>query len=396
MMHWITLALGIARTSSVLSSSLTTSTNGTTLNTTDSPSQASSSFPTPTTNTSDWAASEESVLSFVMSEAGSKMQGNVTTSQVSSNLVSMESIYPQISSLAGGNVSASQPSSCPSPNASSWSPYLNLPHYNGLNVVNQSPDNPGKFKNATEWLNAFGNIKALPGNWSAIRLYSTTDGDDTDPLQRHLELALPAAKEHDLYIHAGVWSGGDDNTRRFQIEKVALDRALQINGCGNIIAISVGNEDLYMNRSKEETGMVRVPLMSVNLLIDQVNEISALLDSHGCCHVPVTHTDTYGDWTKPEAVALVQAVDFLTVNIFPYWGGVSIDNANATLWEQMDITRDYAAKFGKEVWLGENGWPYNVSLIRSDILTQELTRGIGISDQRHCPTKLSQYAEILL
>lgn len=239
------------------------------------------------------------------------------------------------------------------------------PRLIGLNIVNQSPT--GGWKTPADWDKAFTNVVNNPNNnafnqtgpkFNAVRLYSTSEGPNPDNTTAHLSNALPMARKHNLQIHAGVWSGGDTHTARFATELAALDAALASFGCANIAAVSVGSEDLYRNESTAVTGMAREPLVDVMLLVDQVQRVMEVLDRHGCCDVRVTHADTFGEWLRVDVTEpLVRQVDFVTVNVFPYWEGVAVEDAGAVFWQHLGDVRAMAARYGKEVWVGESGWP---------------------------------------
>ena len=54
----------------------------------------------------------------------------------------------------------------------------------------------------------------------------------------------------------------------------------------------------------------------------------------------------------------MNAVDqAIIVNIFPYWENASIAQARAYLDDHIEIVANMSNEYGKEVWLGETGWP---------------------------------------
>lgn len=182
--------------------------------------------------------------------------------------------------------------------------YTSIGPWYGLNVVNSRPGpnqhSLGPKSDTTDWEAAFKIVKNLLPYINAVRLYSTMDWNGTSPEWLYLENALLAAKEYGLKILAGVWSGGlgADNQARFSAERDALANALQMHGCSDIVAVSVGNEDL--NNVNEMTSLSPAQVattkqQTVDLLIQQINETRAVLDQFGCCNVPVTHTDTWNE-----------------------------------------------------------------------------------------------------
>src|SRR5262249_18541405 len=71
--------------------------------------------------------------------------------------------------------------------------------------------------------------------------------------------------------------------------------------------------------------------------------------------VPVTYADVWEFWLRARPV--YDAVDFVTIHILPYWADLPIPAEQAA--EHVDsIRRQVTAAFpGKEVLIGEVGWP---------------------------------------
>lgn len=125
-------------------------------------------------------------------------------------------------------------------------------------------------------------------------MYSTTDGAVT-----HLMNAMPAAQKNRLMILVGVWSG---TRKRFDVEKSALQDVINQFGCGNIAAISVGNEDLYSvnivyaGASGSEKDNYKTDI--AHTLVRQISQVRDMVRSLGCCNVPVTLTDTWNEFSN--------------------------------------------------------------------------------------------------
>lgn len=69
--------------------------------------------------------------------------------------------------------------------------------------------------------------------------------------------------------------------------------------------------------------------------------------------LPVSTADTWSTWlAHPELAA---ASDFIVVHIYAYWDGVSIENAAQYVIDKCDAVK--AAYPGKDVIIGETGWP---------------------------------------
>lgn len=71
--------------------------------------------------------------------------------------------------------------------------------------------------------------------------------------------------------------------------------------------------------------------------------------------VPVTTAALDEVVVDPANRTIVDAVDLLFVNFYPFWDGVAIDRATDTLKQQFADVE--AVSGGKEVWISETGWP---------------------------------------
>ena len=106
---------------------------------------------------------------------------------------------------------------------------------------------------------------------------------------------------------------------------------------GTIRAVVVGNEVLLRGE------------MSATDLAATIRAVKARVP------VPVTYADVWEYWLRNADVAA--AVDFITIHILPYWEDFPIPARNAAAHVD-SIRRQLAAAFaGKEVIIGEVGWP---------------------------------------
>ena len=71
--------------------------------------------------------------------------------------------------------------------------------------------------------------------------------------------------------------------------------------------------------------------------------------------MPVTYADVWEFWLRNRDVAA--AVDFITIHILPYWEDFPIPARNAAAHVESIRRRMVAAFPGKEVIIGEVGWP---------------------------------------
>lgn len=159
---------------------------------------------------------------------------------------------------------------------------------------------------------------------NAIRTYSSTweNGE--------LDIIVPIANEFGVPVHAGAWLTGDPETDRREIE------ALKYLGQHyKIESAIVGNEVMLFNRMSDEE------------LIGYIEEVKDALD------VPVTTAEIGGILRQHPAV--LEAVDYYLIHIYPFWDGRPIEEAAG------DVVREYQAwqrdYSSKRVVIGETGWP---------------------------------------
>lgn len=140
-------------------------------------------------------------------------------------------------------------------------------YWKGFNVGANNPD--GSCKTQADWETAFKKLQALPGYFSSVRLYASSDCNT-------LANAVPAALATGTQILVGVWT---EDATHYNNEKQALIDAINAHGHDWIIAISVGSEDLYRGDTDANTlaqqiydvrGMVRA--MGVTQDVGHVGE----------------------------------------------------------------------------------------------------------------------------
>ena len=158
-----------------------------------------------------------------------------------------------------------------------------------------------------------------------VRIYSTDYGLD--------QIAGIAAR-HGLKVIQGLWLSRDAEKNRDQIDTAV---ALANRYPDTIQAVVVGNEVLLRGE------------MAAGALADTLRAVKARIKQ------PVTYADVWEFWLRNPNLA--SAADFVTIHILPYWEDfpIAADKAAA----HVDaIRRRVAAAFpGKEVLIGEVGWP---------------------------------------
>jgi exo-beta-1,3-glucanase (GH17 family) len=158
-----------------------------------------------------------------------------------------------------------------------------------------------------------------------VRTYSTEFGQD--------QIAGIAAR-HGLKVLQGLWLSGHADKNREQVETAV---ALANRYPDTIRAVVVGNEVLLRGE------------MSPEDLAATIRAVKARVK------VPVTYADVWEYWLRNRDVA--SAVDFITIHILPYWEDFPIAARDAAAHVDSIRRRVVAAFPGKEVIIGEVGWP---------------------------------------
>jgi glucan 1,3-beta-glucosidase len=158
-----------------------------------------------------------------------------------------------------------------------------------------------------------------------VRTYSIENGLDQVPGQ---------AAKVGLKVIQGIWLGSDRLKNLAQIT-TAVNLTRQFPDV--ITALVVGNEVLLRGE------------MTASDLAANIRSVKAQVS------VPVTYADVWEFWLKNREI--YDAVDFITIHILPYWEDVPI-RAKFAAGHVDSIRKRMAVAFpGKEILIGETGWP---------------------------------------
>jgi len=158
-----------------------------------------------------------------------------------------------------------------------------------------------------------------------VRTYSVENGLDKLP---------EIARRHGLKVLLGLWLSSDAEKNSRQIATVI---ALGKEYPDTIRAIIVGNEVLLRGE------------MSANDLIAVIRQVKAQVPE------PVSYADVWEYWLRNREVA--NAVDFVTIHVLPYWEDFPLPATLAAAHVDAIRKRVAAAIPGKEIVVGEVGWP---------------------------------------
>ncbi len=158
-----------------------------------------------------------------------------------------------------------------------------------------------------------------------VRTYSNENGLDQVPA---------IAQRVGLKVIQGLWLGSDRKKNRVRIDAtIALAKRYR----DVITAIVVGNEVLLRGE------------LSAPDIAEVLREVKTATS------MPVTYADVWEYWLRNRDLA--QAVDFVTVHILPYWEDFPISAGQAGAHVDSIRSRVAAAFPGKEILIGEVGWP---------------------------------------
>jgi len=200
-------------------------------------------------------------------------------------------------------------------------------------------------------------LQGAPGKFNTIRLYTNIQaGTEQDPKPI---AAFAAAVATDTKLLLGVWASG---TTSIDGELNALTAAIKEHGTkltDLIVGISVGSEDLYRVsepgiRNKSGVGN------SAEQIVKFIKDVRSKLADTPLSKIKVTHVDTWTAWVNVSNKAVIDNVDFLSVNAFPYYEverNNSLDNAANLLSSALSATEGVAGS--KDVWITETGWAYS-------------------------------------
>lgn len=164
-------------------------------------------------------------------------------------------------------------------------------------------------------------MRLLSGTVQAIRTYSVIRGQEHIP-----ELAA----KYGLSVAVGAWIGPD--LARNEQELATL---IQLAPRRNVVRVLVGNEALLRN----------------DLPVEDL--IAYIKRAKGKIWKPVSTAEPPHIWlNNPD---LVKAVDYIAVQLLPYWEGIPINEAVNSVFERLDELRD--AYPGKPIVVTEVGWP---------------------------------------
>ncbi|KAK4043851.1 glycoside hydrolase [Parachaetomium inaequale] len=227
-------------------------------------------------------------------------------------------------------------------------------NYLGFNSGATLADRSAKFK--SDWLAEFKTAQGLknaPGKFNAVRLYTNIQAySQDDPIE-----AFDAAIETSTKILLGIWTSGTDSIDK---ELSALTKAIEKYGSkftDLVIGMSIGSEDLYR---VSETGIINKAGVGAgpDVLVKFINQYKKTVADTGLKNVPIGHVDTWDAWTNGTNKAVLDAVDWVGVDEYPYYeNGKGNDIKNSGTLFDRAFNAVSGAVGDKPIWVTETGWP---------------------------------------
>lgn len=228
-------------------------------------------------------------------------------------------------------------------------------NYLGFNSGATKDDRTAKFKSDfVAEFKAAKNLQNSPGDFNAVRLYTNIQAySTTDPIE-----AFAAAIETKTFILLGIWASG---TTDISGEINVLKKAVTTYGSkftDLVIGMSIGSEDLYRDSPTGKANKAGIGA-SPETILKFIKTYKEGVANTPLASKPVGHVDTWDVWPNANVKAVIDAVDFLGVNEFPYYQtaqGNSINNSGNLFDEAYNTVLAVAGD--KPVWITETGWPY--------------------------------------
>jgi glucan endo-1,3-beta-D-glucosidase len=155
-----------------------------------------------------------------------------------------------------------------------------------------------------------------------------------------------------------MWASGGQTQVNNEIS--ALTAAIKKYGTSFtdlVVGLSVGSEDLYRI---SPTGIENHSGVGANPadIVEYIGQVKTALAGTSLSDVLIGHVDTWNSWTNGSNNAVIEAIDWLGVDEYPYFQNTesnSIDDAYSLFWAAYNATSGAAG--GKPVWITETGWP---------------------------------------
>lgn len=196
--------------------------------------------------------------------------------------------------------------------------------------------------------------------------------------------AIPAAISTKTSLLLGLWASGGDAS--FANELAALKTAISQYGdsLGPLVAgISVGSEDLYRitpTGIENNSGVGAGP----DVLTNYISQVRAAIANTALSGASIGHVDTWTAWVNGSNSAVIDAVDWLGVDAYPYFQNTMANGiAQGAGLLDSAISETTGAAQGKPVWVTETGWPVSGDQENEAVASTENAKTFW--DEAGCP-----------
>ena len=196
-------------------------------------------------------------------------------------------------------------------------------------------------------------LAGAPGFTSA-RLYTSIQcGSDNAPIE-----AIKAALDTSTNLLLGLWASAGQaliDNEIIAIKDACNKWPQQMKA--RVKGISVGSEDMY-RASDEGQANESGAGATQQEIIKYIKQLRTALKGTVLEGVPIGHVDTLVGWTVGSNKNVINNVDWLGFNGFPYWETTKPNGIRqgATLFQD-GLSSLEAVSNGKPVWVTETGWP---------------------------------------
>jgi exo-beta-1,3-glucanase (GH17 family) len=194
-------------------------------------------------------------------------------------------------------------------------------------------DGEGPDQGLTSQANILEDMQILARRWNLIRLYGADD-QSQNVLEVIEENKLP------IRVMQGIWLDGH-KTEAENAEQVRRGIELANRFPEIVVAVNVGNE-IFVDWSWHR-------LDDMDKVIGQIRDVRASVEQ------PVTVSDDYNFWNKPQAQKIADEVDFICLHAYAFWNNKTLDVAMD--WTD-SIYRDIQSRHPEHrIAYCETGWP---------------------------------------
>lgn len=214
----------------------------------------------------------------------------------------------------------------------------------------------GSFKQQSDFEADFKRAASLQGTsgFNSARLYTMIQGGTTNTPSQ----AIPAAIATKTTLLLGMWASGGQ--AGFNNELAALKSAISQYGSkftDLVVGLSIGSEDLYRispTGIENQSGIGAGPDDIVNF----IKQTKTAMANTPAAKFSIGHVDTWTAWVNSSNNAVIENVDWLGVDSYPYFETTQsngIENNANLFFESYNAT--VGAAQGKDVWVTETGYP---------------------------------------